>query len=172
MDPAKLDKYLYVRNLQTWKVRTLYIFGIVSWLLVLWGFSGARAVDPFYKWFVAPILATLTNYHLISFSLNLWYKQFDLHQHLRKIGEYWRAGYIKKTDTVVSFRQPSVDIFLPICGEDLEILRRIRGNTLRVFDTRTEKYTYLMMQPQTATSTKNWLNALASPTSSGQTKAR
>jgi cellulose synthase (UDP-forming) len=122
MNPEKLDKYLYVRKLRTWKVRTLYALGIISWFLVLWGFSGAIATDPFYKWFVAPILGILTIYHVISFCLNLWYKQFDLQKHFEKVKEFWKKRRIKNNKDVILVKQPSVDIFLPICGEDIAIL--------------------------------------------------
>lgn len=114
LDPNTIHKYLYIEKTPTWKVRVLYSFGIISWLLVLWGFSGAVLYDPFYRYFVGPILAVLTVYQLSSFALNLFYRQFDLSGHLLWVQAFWiiRGG-----------RQPSVDIFLPICGEDIAILR-------------------------------------------------
>ena len=122
MNPAKIDRYLYIRKTPTWKVRMLYLFGILSWLLILWGFRGAIFLDPFYRWFVMPVLCFLTIYHLGSFFLNLFYKQFDLKAHKKKKETFWRKRRVRKKNGILSTNQPSVDIFLPICGEDTAIL--------------------------------------------------
>jgi cellulose synthase/poly-beta-1,6-N-acetylglucosamine synthase-like glycosyltransferase len=122
MDPTTIDKYLYVRQTPTWKVRSLYVFGILSWLCILWGFRGAIALDPFYQWFVVPVLGILTIYHLASFALNLFYTQFDLDAHFRRVQAFWKIRVVQTTKEVVFWRPPSVDIFLPICGEDIDIL--------------------------------------------------
>jgi cellulose synthase (UDP-forming) len=107
-DPLRIEKYLYIRKTPTWKVRLLYLFGIVSWLLIIYSYLGIMLVDPFYTWFVTPILALLTIYHLASFGLNLYYRKFDLDEHLEKVKNY--------------IHEPWVDIFLPVCGEDMKVL--------------------------------------------------
>ena len=111
-NPASLDKYLYIRETPAWKVRSLYLFGIVSWLLVVFGFWGLITIDPFFTWFVTPIVALLTMYHLASFGLNLFYRQFDLKKHWARVMSFW-----------IDRREPTVDIFLPVCGEDITVLR-------------------------------------------------
>ncbi|MBD0327985.1 MAG: glycosyltransferase [Pyrinomonadaceae bacterium] len=113
-------------------MRTLFAFGILTWLLVVWGFSGAIAVDPFYKWVVAPILAVLTAYHLTNFGLELWFKQFDLDEHFRRVSRYWRVQHVRDVYHLVHLRQPSVDVFLPICGEDIAILRNTWKHVARL----------------------------------------
>ena len=113
MNPEKLNKYLYIKRTPTWLVRSVYAFGIASWILVVYGFSRAIAVDPFYQWFVMPLLAFFALYHFTSFGLNLFYRQFDLKKHDALIKRYWLGR-----------SEPSVDIFLPICGEELPVLRR------------------------------------------------
>jgi cellulose synthase/poly-beta-1,6-N-acetylglucosamine synthase-like glycosyltransferase len=50
----------------------------------------------------------LSIYHLASFSLNLFYRQFDLKQHFELLNRV--------------IEKPAVDIYLPICGEELSIL--------------------------------------------------
>jgi cellulose synthase (UDP-forming) len=50
-------------------------------------------------------------YQLISLPVNFMGRSFDLASHARKVAS-WRPG-----------RLPTVDIFLPICGEPIEILR-------------------------------------------------
>jgi len=112
-DPRKINKYLYVEKTPTSAVVSVYIFGIFSWLLVIYGFSGLVIHDQFFQLIVAPVLLLFSIYHFISFGINLFYRQFDLKKHLVLVKRYW----LKKEK-----RSPSVDIFLPICGEDLEVL--------------------------------------------------
>lgn len=87
----------------------LYVFGLLSWFLILYGYTGVIGIDPFYQFFVYPILILLTIYHIVSFGLNLTYQQFDLDKH-------------KKLIAHARVQTPSVDIFLPVCNENIEIL--------------------------------------------------
>jgi cellulose synthase/poly-beta-1,6-N-acetylglucosamine synthase-like glycosyltransferase len=112
--PENLDKYLYIRRTPTGLVRVVYGFGIVAWLLVIYGFRNAIAFDPFYRYFVGPILFFLTAYYLSSYALNMCYRRFNLGAHFALLRRYW----------VGRFAEPSLDIFLPICGEDISILRK------------------------------------------------
>jgi cellulose synthase (UDP-forming) len=117
-NPALIRKYLYIDSTPTWKVRSLYLFGLASWLLLMLGYWGAFGVDPFYSYFITPLFLLLSIYHLTSFGLNLFYRQFDLRHHRMKV-KFW---LVSSHD-----RQPPVDIFLPICGEDLDVLRNTWG---------------------------------------------
>ncbi len=108
-NPASIQKYLYIEKTPTWKIRSLYLFGIVSWLLIMFGYWSIVGVDPFYSYLVLPVFILLSIYHLASFILNLFYRQFNLVQHFERVMAY--KG------------EPSVDIFLPVCGEELEVLR-------------------------------------------------
>lgn len=108
-NPADIQKYLYIEKTPTWKVRSLYLFGLVSWYLIVSSYVGVVGVDPFYSWFVLPILILLTIYHTISFGLNLFYQQFGLKNHLQLVKDHGR--------------QPWVDIFLPVCGEEIDVLK-------------------------------------------------
>lgn len=110
-NPSKLQKYTYITKTPTWKVRSLYFFGIVSWLLVVYGYIFSIGLDPFFSYIVIPIITFLTIYHLTSFGLNLFYKQFDLKKHKLLVESFWD-----------NTNGPSVDIFLPICGEDFHVL--------------------------------------------------
>ena len=56
LDPTKLNKYLYIEKTPTWRVRLIYIYGIISWLLVVVGFTGAIMVDLFYLWVIGPVI--------------------------------------------------------------------------------------------------------------------
>ena len=110
------EKYCYINNTTRGKVLFVYIFGILSWLLVLWGFSGAVIYNDIYRYVVGPLLLVMTIYHFISFGINLFFKQLDLKQHLEIVSEtlsVWKSNE----------NEPSVDIFLPICGENIEVLK-------------------------------------------------
>lgn len=111
VNPAHIQKYLYIEKTPTWKIRSLYFFGIISWLLIVYGYIFVIGVDPVFTFFVFPIIAFLTLYHLTSFGLNLFYKQFNLKNHLKLTEEFW-----------IDKKQHSVDIFLPVCGEDTNLL--------------------------------------------------
>lgn len=112
MNPKKLNKYLYIQKTPTWLVRVFYGLGIIFWLLVAYNFLGAAKVDPFFRWFVAPLIIFFTIYHLCSYGLSMFYKKYDLKKHQSLVRSYWN-----------NFKEPSVDIFLPICGEDMSILQ-------------------------------------------------
>ena len=92
-------------------MRSFYAFGIASWFLVVWSFRWAVMYDPFYRWFVGPILIFLTIYQLSNYGLNLFYKKFNLGKHL---------SLVKSSPLLKA--KPSVDIYLPICGESMEVL--------------------------------------------------
>lgn len=108
-DPSCIQKYLYIEKTPTWKVRGLYFFGLISWVLIVYGFLGVIGVDPFFTWFVAPCMALLTIYHFASFGIHLFYRQHDLQKHIALCQSF--------------HEQPSIDIYLPICGENVSVLR-------------------------------------------------
>lgn len=111
-NPTRAEKYLYVRRTPVWMVRLLYVYGSVAWLLVVYSFSYAILTDSFFSYFVGPILGFLTLYYISSFILNLFYQKFDISKH---------------ESLVVSYRKlknpPSIDVFLPICGEPIDIVK-------------------------------------------------
>jgi cellulose synthase (UDP-forming) len=111
MNPETVNKYVYVERTPTWLVRTVYGIGIVVWIPVLFGSIALVGKDPFFTWFVLPIICILSIHYLTSFTLNLFYRQFDIKEHDRLVEKFWVAN-----------KDPSVDIYLPICGEDMAIL--------------------------------------------------
>ena len=137
MDPTALNKYLYIEKTPTWRVRIVYIVSILAWALLLYGFSSAVLYIPFYRWAVSPLLLFFSLYYFSSYGLNLFYRQYDIEKHEALIKKYWH----KKAE-------PSVDVFLPICGEDLSVLQntwkhvsRMKYQNLKVYvldDSRTE----------------------------------
>jgi cellulose synthase (UDP-forming) len=130
MSPKDINKYLYVENTPTWKVRIVYITSIFAWLLVLYGYSGVLIYDPIYRLIVGPALAFFSLYYFVSYGVNLFYKQFDLKKHKSLIRSFWKN----------MTAEPSVDIFLPVCGEDIDILRNTWEHVSKIEYTNTKVY--------------------------------
>lgn len=117
LSPKFPSKYLYIDNTPAWKVRALYIFGIFSWIGVIYGFRGMVLVDPFYTWFVTPVIFLITLYHILSFGVNATFKKFNIKKHEEQKDEFWKNG-----------NNPTVDVFLPICGESIKTLKNTWQN--------------------------------------------
>jgi cellulose synthase (UDP-forming) len=106
-----MNKYI-IKN--PWLVRLVYAIGIVTWLFVIYGFIRFIALDPLlYTLLLGPLLAVFTVYHLLSYGINLFYKPLDLEAHGQKAKVYWDK---------MKGNEPTVDIFLPVCGEPLSII--------------------------------------------------
>ena len=105
-----MNKYLYIENTPTWLIRVVHALGLLSWVLVLYGFSGLFTFDPFFQWVMAPILVIFTVQYILSYGTAMFYRQFDTKRHEALVRTYTAT--------------PAVDIFLPVCGEPIEMLRR------------------------------------------------
>lgn len=114
MNPQDINKYLYIEKTPTWLIRAIYGFGILCYLPVIYGYYLFINTSPFYTWFILPIVVFFTVYYLNSYTINLFYKRPDLVKHLLLLDRYWSN---QKTP-------PSVDIFLPICGEAVSVLEK------------------------------------------------
>jgi len=108
--PDEEEKYSYVqRNLPY--LTTLLIIGAGCLII-----SQARfeAHDPV-PWPFAVFTATYFIYQVISLPVNFTGRGFDLAAHQARI-QTWHP-----------LRYPSVDVYLPICGEPIEVLRNTWG---------------------------------------------
>jgi cellulose synthase (UDP-forming) len=92
-------------------VRTVYAIGIVVQIPVMFATFRLFGKDPFLTWLIVPTVSILSIQYIVNFTLNLFYRQFDIPKHKRLLKNYWRNR-----------EEPSIDVFLPICGEDLPIL--------------------------------------------------
>lgn len=119
MLPIELDKYLYIRKTPTWLVRTIYITGFITWFGVIYGYAQFYFLDKMFFFVILPFIAFLVIYHLLSYALTSFYKQLDLKKHLSFITNYNLTKLSSTPNTL-----PSIDIFLPICGENTEVLRQ------------------------------------------------
>lgn len=114
MNPQDINKYLYIEKTPTWLVRGLYGLGILCYLPVIYGYWLFIDTSPFYTWFIFPIVVFFTVYYLNSYTINLFYKRPNLKKHLALLESYWGTRAVA----------PSVDIFLPICGEAVSVLEK------------------------------------------------
>ncbi len=112
MNPEHLNRYLYAENTPTWWVRLVYVTGILVWLPVVWAALHIVGERPVYTWIFLTIIFFLTVHYLSSFALNLFYKQFDVKKHQKFREKFWAEN-----------KEPSVDVYLPICGEELPVLK-------------------------------------------------
>jgi len=122
MNPKDLKKYWYVDRTPTWLVRMVYAIGICTWLLVAYEYTLAAIYVPFYRYVIGPFIIFFTIYLFLSFGFNLFYRKFNLEKHSLLLKEYWNTH----------LDEPSVDVFLPICGEDIKILLHTWENVSRL----------------------------------------
>lgn len=102
--PSDFEKYLYL-NTNKW---FLYIFGIASFIALTIGMVLFGLSEPgFYPYLVFTAITTF--YLFISYVVGVMGRDFDFDGH-KKILQTFR------------FFEPSVDVYLPCCGEDLSII--------------------------------------------------
>jgi cellulose synthase (UDP-forming) len=75
--------------------------------------SQARFVflDPAFTWSFMPFVAFTVAYYLLSLTVNAGTRGFDQAAHVESVSAWHPASY------------PSLDVFLPVCGEPLTVLR-------------------------------------------------
>jgi cellulose synthase (UDP-forming) len=66
-------------------------------------------LSPVFEWLFLPFMAFTIAYYLISLCVNAGTRGFDYEAHRRLVAARWPA--------------PSLDVFLPVCGEPLAVLR-------------------------------------------------
>lgn len=100
------EKFYYLHHHQG----LLTIFSLLSFIGVTWSSIRFFSVHPA-LYFFFPFLAFSVIYYFVSIFVQGFGKTFDFEKHKEIVGR-WRP-----------IRYPTVDIFLPICGEDLNIIR-------------------------------------------------
>ncbi|HTM67851.1 MAG TPA: cellulose synthase catalytic subunit [Candidatus Binatia bacterium] len=109
--PSADDTFAYVIK-NRWIVPAVYALGILAWLGVVYGYVRFFSLNTWYWVIFGPVVAVFTAYHLLTYGINLFYRPFDVAAHARKVREYWRKAA----------ELPTVDVFLPVCGEDMSVL--------------------------------------------------
>lgn len=102
--PSDKEKYLYIHRNRF----LMYSFGITSTLLLLTGGIIFTLNNVYFIWYVL-FLLVISFYLGISYIIGIFSEAFDLEKH----------NIIKNLGT--NF-QPTIDIYLPSCGEELDII--------------------------------------------------
>jgi cellulose synthase/poly-beta-1,6-N-acetylglucosamine synthase-like glycosyltransferase len=102
--PSDREKYLYVDRNRLW----MYIFGIMSTLLLLVGGAVFALNHVFFLWYFFFIFV-IAFYLGISYIIGIFSRSFDLDFHNQLV-------------STGSWFEPTVDVYLPSCGEDIEII--------------------------------------------------
>ncbi|MFE8948768.1 glycosyltransferase family 2 protein [Streptomyces sp. NPDC007856] len=103
--PDEREKYSYVKR-HTWVLTSSSFIGFVCVLLS----QADTARHSAWIWVFAPTLLLAVVGFLISMRLEAFAPSFDLKAH-RRVVRRWQPDHY-----------PSVDVFLPVCGEPIEVL--------------------------------------------------
>jgi cellulose synthase (UDP-forming) len=104
------NKYLYVSQ-DVSNIRLNYFFGLIALILALISYFGLFTLNSLFTLFFGLIFSFMAFGEIVTVGLGLFYPKFDLEKHENKVISFWQKNY-----------EPSVDIFLPVCGEDISII--------------------------------------------------
>ncbi|MFI1840171.1 glycosyltransferase family 2 protein [Streptomyces olivaceoviridis] len=115
--PDDHEKYSYVVR-RTWVLTTFSFLGFICAL----GSQVDSARHGPWIWFFAPVLLLSVVGVAISLRLELFTPDFDLEAHRALVDSWWPREY------------PAVDVFLPVCGEPIEVLHNTWTHLQRLVD--------------------------------------
>ena len=104
-------RYNYIIQNPT-RIRILYLFTLISWGFAVIGLFKFFDLSIFTGFFCSLSSYPLSIPRTVSYFVNVFYPGFDLQEHEKKKKEFWANNH------------PTVDVFLPIAGEDIKILRQ------------------------------------------------
>lgn len=112
----KVDKrYLYCIDNPN-NIRLANLIGIICLILAGFGFLEFLKLNIFYLLFFSPIVLINLSSNFLGKFINLFYPGFKKETHINFTSNFW--------NNLDEAKVPSVDIFLPIAGEDLKILQK------------------------------------------------
>ncbi|MBC7471784.1 MAG: glycosyltransferase [candidate division SR1 bacterium] len=104
-------KYNYVIE-NAWGVRLAHLFALIGYLGVIYGFSEFIQINIWYALFFGPLFFAIAFAKFTNHFMAMFYPKFDKEEHQKFVNDFWDNN-----------SAPSVDIFLPLAGEDLETVR-------------------------------------------------
>lgn len=104
-------KYNYVIE-NAWSIRLAHLFALISYLGVIYGFSEFLQINIWYAVLFGPLFLIIALTKFSSHFMAIFYPKFDKKEHVEFVKKFWENN-----------SAPSVDIFLPLAGEDLETIR-------------------------------------------------
>ena len=111
--PNDTEKYQYTKiNSKLYKF--LVTLQLISW--VIFGYNFYTLYHNVFWLFITlgPLILFTIFYNVLSLIINLLYPSFNFTNHYNLIFDFWQT---KRT------RKITIDVFLPVCGENLEILQ-------------------------------------------------
>lgn len=122
--PDIIEKYCYLSR-NKWAFASL---GTLSATLLVVG-SLSYALTDYWLFIWLPFIAFMAAYLTVSYGIGLFSKEFDFTKHRAIAGRHARSA-----------KEKSVDIYLPICNEDIDIIRnawehikQIKWKNLKVY---------------------------------------
>ncbi|MBA3723681.1 MAG: glycosyltransferase [Candidatus Levybacteria bacterium] len=109
---AYAEKYLYTQRVSV-MYKILSFLSVAAWVSVLYGFYLTYQYQVYVLLPFGAIFLFLATYLSFSSMINMFFKNFDVSKHQTFIRSFWKERFVT----------PTIDILLPICGEDVHILR-------------------------------------------------
>lgn len=104
-----INPFLYYQK-SPWPVRLMGILGLITTILAAIGFVRFLDISPWYWAIFGPIIALFLITHVARYILHIQYPRLSKEGHLKFVHTFWEKN-----------PEPTVDIFLPWAGEDLDI---------------------------------------------------
>lgn len=108
-----VDKYLYVRT-NPFYTRLLGLFGVATIILTGYGFVRFFNLSPWYWIFFSPLAFIFIFNKITRYVIQIFYPRFDIAKHKAFIKRFWESN-----------KEPSVDVFLPYCGESIVVYEKV-----------------------------------------------
>ena len=96
-----------------WPIRLGNLFGILALLASTFGYVQFLGLNWFYLAFFGPIILINVLSNFFTKAINLFFPKFDKDEHQTFVREFWMDN-----------KEPTVDVFLPIAGESIDILEK------------------------------------------------
>jgi cellulose synthase (UDP-forming) len=106
------DKYAYVIK-QPNIIRMVYLLAFLTWIFVIIGMVKFFNLNLLYWFIFFPLFLPMIVSKMITYIVSVFYPKFDLKEHKKKVKQFFKDN---------EGTPPSVDVFLPIAGESIEVL--------------------------------------------------
>jgi len=107
----KSSKYNYVIKNPA-GIRLVNLQALIGVLLAFYGVTEFLKLNIWYAVFFGPLVAIIILANLLTHLINLFYPEFSIEKHQKFVRSFWQNN-----------QQPSVDVFLPVAGEDIDTIR-------------------------------------------------
>lgn len=101
-----INKYLYIIK-RPGLIRLMYTLSALAYIIALFALTGFISINIWTFLFFGPVIGIIGYYRLVAYIAMSQYPGFDVKKHNKMRDEYWKK---------MKGKEPSVDIFLPICG--------------------------------------------------------